>query len=834
MNYAITTDLIPQDSKPTPGEIGKIHYKLKNRVEVDPQEFLNLVAEKGYTWSPGLFDGKRADENWQKQNILALDFDSGITPPEVIKRFEDLGITPNVIYSTFSDSQEHRKFRLVLFLDRAITDEPTRDFLQRGLLEITPEADEACKDAARLYFGGMDGFVHSEDPINVRELKRAIEVSKVTNRDGRTRSLVDNPEEKFNFGDSHPPVKNGESCGLLCNSNKKPRESPKTEGGRGSDYKDYLRNLKKNKSDVDWERLRERVQIFDDFMDGVWLHHPKIIGLATNLYWIRGGQKLMRETMRKYNRENETGYTDNNFNTVRTIRKYEYYPQRLDSFSPYEEDYRTMIEALNFERGRIKLVEDRPEQISLSEAETSFDIQFGEILDGKDTKVHLVKTPTALGKTQALTDKEGITIAAPTHSLKEEVAERMDVKHSSTPELPEFDSNPLQEKIDTLYKVGLGEKVTGLLRAVAKGEVRSATQMDQVRASEYRSELRRTYRSEHTVLTTHARAMHTDFFNHDTLVFDEDPLDQILEVGEVEMNDFYKLKDSLQTDISWEEESSPSNPIDKVLNWRNSVTQGTYVETPLFQMSSSDLDSLEDKILKSNVSSNVYDFLNSDYCMIDPEDGSKIRYVVKRDIPEDKKIVILSATAPVSVYKELFGDRLEVTEIDNVEREGDIIQHTQKSYSRSSLNQSIDEVNEKTEDLPVITFKSFKNEIEDSVDDIHFGNTEGYDSLKGEDLAVVGTPHVHPSKYALITMALGEKIKTGDMNPTFKAIEYNGYKFKFNSFTKNDVLRDIQLDLIKSELKQAVGRARTLREDCEVHLYSNLPLEITSEFRWNE
>ena len=43
----------------------------------------------------------------------------------------------------------------------------------------------------------------------------------------------------------------------------------------------------------------------------------------------------------------------------------------------------------------------------------------------------------------------------------------------------------------------------------------------------------------------------------------------------------------------------------------------------------------------------------------------------------------------------------------------------------------------------------------------------------------------------------------------------------------------IQLGLIESDLIQAVGRARTLRTEAIVELYSNFPLRISHQFVWN-
>ena len=66
----------------------------------------------------------------------------------------------------------------------------------------------------------------------------------------------------------------------------------------------------------------------------------------------------------------------------------------------------------------------------------------------------------------------------------------------------------------------------------------------------------------------------------------------------------------------------------------------------------------------------------------------------------------------------------------------------------------------------------------------------------------------------------------------YQEIEYNGCKFCFNTYD-NKILRNLQLWFINTELEQAVGRARLLRTDCTVYLYSNLPMK-QAEFLYEE
>ena len=56
----------------------------------------------------------------------------------------------------------------------------------------------------------------------------------------------------------------------------------------------------------------------------------------------------------------------------------------------------------------------------------------------------------------------------------------------------------------------------------------------------------------------------------------------------------------------------------------------------------------------------------------------------------------------------------------------------------------------------------------------------------------------------------------------------NGFRFMFRTF-ENLSLQAIQFALIERELIQAVGRARLLRYDAKVYLFSNFPLPDYSD-----
>lgn len=94
--------------------------------------------------------------------------------------------------------------------------------------------------------------------------------------------------------------------------------------------------------------------------------------------------------------------------------------------------------------------------------------------------------------------------------------------------------------------------------------------------------------------------------------------------------------------------------------------------------------------------------------------------------------------------------------------------------------------------------------------------------LEGKDILVVGTPYHAEFLYKLVAFSMGVEFDEEE-KMSIQTIDYNGYRFQFTTF-QNEKLRKIHLWMIESELEQAVGRARLLRNPCTVNLFSNFPL----------
>jgi hypothetical protein len=784
MTFKITTDLQNRSQKPQGQEIAAVSQALNIPVEVTIQEFSRMMSA-GMTFSPALFkNNQRKNANWQEQSVFALDFDSGVTPEEIVSRFNKHSIDPNVVYLSFSDTPEHRKFRVVLFLDTVIKDAVQRDFIQRGLMELIGDVDAACKDAARLYFGGTESFINSEKPVDLIKLGDILNILKIKGDSGKTRKIV-------NF------VQKGES--LYSNI--------EVHGfGQVSQIEHF-----------DWDKLYSEVRIWREFVDGTFLPHAQMFGLTTAMIWVKGGTSRIKEIMDKWNKEKGLYTADAKYAMLTYVKKMAYQPQRLAAYSPYEEDWEHLnpLTAVREQRGMVDVLEE-VERLPLAEAERRFQTFFREIQKTDDTNIYILRVPTGIGKT-ALLESVTATIAFPTNSLKDEVYERVIVDKVKTPTLPPLQDEEFRSRIEYLYRVGLQDVAIKMIQRAAISNDYFLSTIEKEALKGYLKDLRHSYASDKAVLTTHTRAIYSEFKSR-TIIFDEDPLTSILQMKSFSIADFMRLEsqDMFGKNVEYA----------GVVDYLRDIPKGQVIATPQFSL---DVEKLARDISSNGkIDDDLISFINSDFFIRDSFNANKFTYIIRKDLPVDKKVIILSATVPIKIYQALYGDRVKVIDITDVEHTGKIIQSTNKSYSRESLRLSLERIDEIVDtQLPTITFAEFVGQIQNAVQTMYFGNVSGYDSLKGMDMNVLGTPHLHTSTYLLIANSIGLRLKPNDLIMDYQSVEWNKFKFKFNTYSHPD-LREIQLSMIESELLQAIGRARALREHCTVYVYSNLPLRIAS------
>ena len=515
---------------------------------------------------------------------------------------------------------------------------------------------------------------------------------------------------------------------------------------------------------------------------------------------------------------------------MRVISKYNaqvetaYFPQRLLLFSPYPEDHR-YHNLLTAERDIIQGVEvlNPPAPISLTNAEQLFDYEFNNALDCLSDDIFIFKLPTGIGKSRRIKELDEVLLAFPTNELKlEQFQSRTEHNNAHfTPPFPVFQDAQLNESLERLLKAGFIKQVHRILWDLNNGACGGV--IDQLRAQDYVRKIQQIKKEYETVFTTHSRAIHTQF-EHDTVIFDEDPLALLIDVKTLKIADLKKIGNQSISSMFGDK----STTLLTLQRYLEGVPAGQVYTLPSTYRV--DISSEAYTVMHTDgVDSNIVKFLESNYFYKDENNRDLIHFVKAEDLPAEKKVIIMSATVPVEIYKKLYGDRVQVIDITEVTHTGKITQHTKYSYSRNSLARHTDELNQKLPAYPTITFKSFNKLVQGAAPDMWFGNCSGYNQYTGKSINVVGTPHRHNAQYLLLAQVMGIDINQVDKTFTRQTVEWNGFRFSFNTFSEES-LREIQLSLIESDLIQAAGRARALREDVEVHIYSNLPLRISQQF----
>ena len=214
--------------------------------------------------------------------------------------------------------------------------------------------------------------------------------------------------------------------------------------------------------------------------------------------------------------------------------------------------------------------------------------------------------------------------------------------------------------------------------------------------------------------------------------------------------------------------------------------------------------------------------------------NEEIKYFCPQKLPP-LKYIVLSATLNEKIYQAYFaGDmRVYMYPEKKAAYKGKVVQYTYHSLGRNDLSDKrqvflIAKELAENPGLEIITFKESRvlPELSDmNSKGLHFGNTTGINSLSGCDLGIVGTPYKVEEAYKLIACYLGADVnQKKDSRPGWRRVVYKNTSFMLTAY-HDPVLQEIQLYSLESELEQCVGRARLLRKNCTVYVFSAFPCE---------
>lgn len=837
--YIINIDTKQTREKPRTGscEFGLISNRVAEHIEeLSLEKIIDEVGNKGKAFCRALLiGGQRKEENFQRQIFLVLDFDSNPDYEAFKRKCREYNLQYTFTYRTLSWKKEDQRFRAIFVLDEWIENKQTAKAANYLLLKLFDEdsgtlADQNCKDLPRIFLGGKKIIEQNpEARVSIMDIVYAFHdyyrKVKGSNYQARLKTVAKDIGVKIIDGalgiyepsmiseniQDQDMIKESNVVLILpdCKEDVIKRPVYKEDVNKGQQE---LRII----PGVSLETLKEMCPLFSDYVEEKRdLSHGEKFFLATNLRYFKGGKQWFFDHLKEHKskwKKDWDGYIVN------------YLPARCDTCQcPHINDCHCTSLYQNAGR-RIRMLSNVNRYFDADDCVEQLNKCLERAVDEPGDGIHIIKAQTALGKTEAYcsliqkrSDKKFL-IAVPTCRLQDEIVERLQYKgvecaktESIYTKVKKLGLPDLEEKIERLYEKGYGRFVVKEIRQY-KNQNREELTKNQKQELDKLTGRKKELEQVRCIVTTHAflLMMGTEKLQDYNIIIDEDILLTLFKEN-------------------W---SMPLADIELAVEEQILSKKNTSILKDILKMQDQEAKQVEfaqlndvqlDNLYKEGISFDgpLPKLLESSFVVMDSL-HQEILFSKKITLPPGK-LIVLSATADDKLYEDVAGEERQIyfQPIYNAKYKGKVIQYTGHTMSRKCIKMVGEEevfrkVKEIAGDIPIITFKML-----DAKMDIHFGKTEGFDSYKGQDIAIVGTPHNRPAFYKLIGAALGYHT---DGKITNHRIKRNNYSFPIMTFSNTD-MQNLQLFFIESELEQAIGRSRVLREDCTVYVFSNYPCQ---------
>lgn len=881
--------------KPPKGspKYGKISNNLGiNRASMTIPQLAQALTS-GMSVCPGVMkDGGRKDVNWIQQQVFALDIENGYTFEAYKENAEKIGIIPAFVYPTLSHTAENHRYRVVYVCDYVVEDAEVARFIRRLLIQQFPNVkeagvDENCKDLSRYFMGTNKPLLWAnfEQRINPIQLYRLYEHRLRESDSSHYRRNITALAEKlqistcqstpgvvfFKFVDKMPQTELfGEIYASVYTYNTTAENSPqvptsslipfqsifykviwsdtavsrsqKRSGKKNSKNKNprhakaELTNTAKLRiSKPNQAVLVSQCQLLREFLSGVRHGHLARRILATNLVQISGGHKIYKSGI-----ESRTDYPQDYL--LQDVVQYDYKPEGCAN-CPYHKSCahnRNLLQQIPLMRGECRVLESASEPVSIDASRKTVRDLLTTIMTTDHTGMYVIRCDTGVGKTEAaLTQNlKNVCYSCPTHRLKSEIASRVAELGKKVwlwtepPLLP----HPFQGVIDSMNRTGLGGKVGFYQKIVNDPRI----QADPSLVSEIEKYIQAStdvFVKKEILTTTEKGLQLQKNENLKNFLWDEDPIHNMIKIVEVPVRDVVNLL-------------SPVSPLSKpcyaglreyfeylLKGEANAVIERNWTAPDI------ELVSRFVKEVSWQIDFPIMDLLRSTAFIRDqgdkPDDG-RIHGVRFRPLREDRKHIVLSATANEFIYRRLFG-KVEFHDLPPTELKGKLYCHTERSFSKHGVRNSrsgfANDVAQSFDKYKFDGIITHKTSVADPANAMYlknskpkipvyatFGAVQGLDSFAGKNVAVYGSPF--PPEQAVRLWAF--VLQLPGYNDKFeweeRVVQWLGYEFMVMTPSANPEIQQLYLWLTQSELLQAVGRARLVSNDCTVHVFSKFPL----------
>lgn len=844
MKAYVSLDNQSYDKKPEKTEISKIKYRAVSKWElIEVDKLADLVGNHGHAMVPAHLEGGIASRNFTGIQLFALDFDRGSRFTDIKRKCEELKIPVSFAYHTFSSSPEEERFRVVFVYECLIEDAFVAGVISYMLTKIFPECDGQCKNLDRMFFGGKELiYVDGDACIALVQLHLPFLYAMDTNGNYKRNIQSFSKRTGVLLFNNLPMMGKISDLNSFFDEKVDPAVIHITGDAENSSF--FIAKRDSMHSSITCKEKIKRINIndgegscrlLDEFLRGEALPHEARFAILTNLLHISGGKDLFLHIIKSYYGEKEYEKWSKDVKYVKG-----YHSCRCSgSFCPcYDscENAGTIVNTLALDRKVYKTEEER--YYSLEEAQECLADNLCSAFECGGAGIHLIKAQTALGKTTAYirlikeNPKVKFLIALPTNILKEQVTKDLyyagllkeEIFMTASIQGNCFIPYDIRQEIANAHKQGIHNQTKKILSAHCKETV---DDFQVALKEEYRKLLDgiKAIKDERVVVTTHAffLQMPEEFLKQYTIIIDEDILqlqifNRIYSISAACLEELVRKRIPIFCDVAKEILQTELNL------YRN-------INVPRGYPMGEELEKLEcfgeDDNINDLLYAKVFVRLKNRYT-----GNEEIKYFCPQKLPP-LKYIVLSATLNEKIYRAYFESDVYMYTEKKAAYKGKVVQYTYHSLGRNDLSDKRQVFLFAKElagnpGLEIITFK--KSRILPGLSDmnskgLHFGNTTGINSLSGCDLGIVGTPYKAEEAYKLIACYLGADVnQRQDRRPVWRRIIYKNTSFLLTTY-HDLLLREIQLYSLESELEQCVGRARLLRKNCTVYIFSAFPCE---------
>ena len=748
------------------------------------EDMVDLITTKGVIqpWNS-------VDENYAGSGAIFIDFDKGTSLLSALITADKFNVNPTIVYKTLSEDYSGKsktkinKFRFVYMFDRVIKSPEEYRSVYSALLKIFHMADRSTRNHNRWFY-----TVKKDDKNSIIEVNDICDLNVIIPMIHHT--VVYNSKRTSNF-----------------KKNK------------------VLTNLPKNKyfkpgviEDISHDDIMDVCELYREHSQHKQLSHTDKVILLTNLRYIDGGVDYFLSKLIE---------GKNTKSSVRWENSAEQF--KVDSYSPIGcshcskfgscpngKDYKN-LRGVVANRTKIEPVEyEEPEYMSIEEAREELKDSIGSCINNNANTVYVIETPAAVGKTQTVLDNflnHGV-MAFPNHNLKEEKYNwllsngKSAYSTQNIKDVVTDDSD--MKKVSKAFRTNNYQRVKEIVSKYDGG-------VDYLN--------RRGIPLTNNTLTTHEKTFNSSYASDvDTIFYDEDPSASMLLYNSWNIKKVISDANKLMKKevISTVERNLI---VTECTRWSKLRTEASiYLKTdPTIKKLRSLGQSIKSRLKTTSV------ILNTNLpLLLQSKVVSNSSFMVARKFSSGKRIIVLSATPDIAALTriaELSGKQIEVIKSNkSIKRIGNINQ-VLINTSRIKIDDNTDKIKEMSKGSVVITYKSKVGTYNNDTDNVPYGgNTTGYNHLKGKNIDIAYTMQAQPEYYRMKYAMLYEKPPTSKMFVN-KKVRWNNSRFVFYT-SKDEKLQNVIFQHIDSEMVQAIERARTLTELCNVTVYSNFVCSI--------